>query len=128
MPTPNDFSNFQFRNQQDDYKTRYQDSATGEQNPQAPGNVPQETLRGLDANQYYPAEQDNRQFSSKMTGDPMQLANEADRNADNFNNLANYLNNNLCTAGSRVENPLNEQENEPHHVGDTNMGTGKTGY
>jgi hypothetical protein len=73
MPTPNDFSNVRFRSQQDDYGTKYPPSATGEQNPQAPGTVPQETLRGLDGNQFYRPEPDNRQFSSKMSGDPKEL-------------------------------------------------------
>jgi hypothetical protein len=74
MPTGSDFSRVDFGKQQDDYRQRYQDSATGEFDPQAPGTVPESTVEDT---RFIPAEISNFQFSSKMSGDPKELAQNA---------------------------------------------------
>ncbi len=94
MPTPTDFSRFDFGKDRA-ASGEFGQAANAPAAPTpAPGNYPRQADYGYDPG--------NREFSSKLTGDPQELAKETSASMSAFSELQEYLNNSLDTAGCRV--------------------------
>ena len=61
-----------------------------------------------------PNEDNLRQFSSDVSGDPKALARETEDSLNAFAELQQFLNNSLETPGSRVCNPQSKPYRPPH--------------
>lgn len=125
MPTPTDFSNFQFgqsksaERQQGNFGTAsdFGQTASAPETPE----VPAEVYPNIRDYGYDPT---NPAFSSDKEADPQRMAEQADGSA--FADLQQFLNNSPYTAGSRVCHELNERWKSPHDAA-SGTGDGKTG-
>ena len=94
MPTPTDFSRFDFGKDRA-ASGEFGQAANAPAAPTpAPGNYPRQSDYGFDST--------NSQFSSKLNGEPQELAQATDASQSDFANLQQFLMNNLETPGSRV--------------------------
>jgi hypothetical protein len=107
MPTPNEFSNYQF---QPNRNTAGGDASPTADAPAAPavpaGEYPNAEGYGYDAS--------NRQFSQDRSNEPQQLASETAANQSDFAELQQYLNNSLDTPGTRVCHDQTKPWTPPH--------------
>jgi hypothetical protein len=100
MPTPTDFTNFQFQEQQQDYEQSSREERDGSYGQGAgPLNL---TYAGTEI---VPSSTRSKQFSSGDNGDPGALASASMDSDSKFAELQEFLNNNLETAGSRIAHP-----------------------
>lgn len=129
MPTPNDYSNFQFGK---DKSAERQESSFGTSgdfgqvaNAPAtpagqPGDYPAVHGYGYDAN--------NSQFSRNKTWEPQAMADEASGQSATANDLIGFLNTSPYVMGSRVCHELSEPQTPAHPSGGkAGPGNGKTG-
>jgi hypothetical protein len=105
MPTPNEFSKIDFSREPVSRDASEPEASQFGPYP-GPDIVPPET-------------RSDARFSSKVSGDPRDLARETNDSKNNFSDLQNFLMNSLETAGSRVVNdqrkpwkPAHGAENE----------------
>ena len=95
MPTPNEFTRFDFQPNRNTSGGDFSPNADAPVGPAVPtGTYPNQSGYGYDPS--------NREFSSKLTGDPQELAKETSASMSAFSELQEYLNNSLDTAGCRV--------------------------
>jgi len=116
MPTPTDFAAFHFDQRSNDgtYATHGDayDGEYGQVNPDSTLPTPETgvypNIRG------YGFDSDNPEFSSNVSGDPMDLAAESANSMSAFADLQWFLNNNLETIGSRVAHDISKPWTPPH--------------
>jgi hypothetical protein len=115
MPTPNDYTNFQFGN---DKSAERQDSNLGTSGdygqvayaPATP-DVPLDSYPNLRGYGYDPS---NSAFSSDKSETPEQFASDTAGSQNAFAELQHFLNNNLETPGSRVAHDRTKPWTPPH--------------
>src|SRR5712692_11341004 len=94
MPTPTDFSRFDFGKDRA-ASGEFGQAANAPAAPTpAPGNYPRQADYGYDPG--------NREFSSDQSGNPQALAAQTRASMGDFAELQKYLNNSLDTPGCRV--------------------------
>jgi len=105
MPTPTDFSRFDFgKNTAASGEFGQAANAPAAPTP-APGNYPRQSDYGYDPG--------NREFSSKLSGNPQELAGETRASMSDFANLQEFLMNNLETPGTRVAHDTKKEWTPP---------------
>jgi hypothetical protein len=115
MPTPNDFSNFQFGQ---DKSAERQESNLGTggdfgqvSNAPATPEVPADSYPNVFN---YASDPQNREFSGDKSETPGQMAGETSNSQSAFTELQQYLNNSLDTRGCRVAHPISKPWTPPH--------------
>jgi hypothetical protein len=126
MPTPNDFSNFQFGkdNSVERHQSKMRTSGDWGQTADAPtDHVPADSYPNIRG---YGYDASNSQFSSDKSSTPDDMAQETAGSQNAFAELQHYLNNSPYTIGSRVCHELKEVWTPPHPEA-KGPGSGKTG-
>jgi hypothetical protein len=128
MPTPNDFSNFQFG--KDNSAERQQSNMGSSGDYGAVANAP---TTDVPMNDYpnlrgYGYDRTDSQFSRDKNWEPQAMADEASGQSSTANDLIGYLNTSPYTMGSRVCHELDEPQTPAHPSGGSaGPGDGRTG-
>jgi hypothetical protein len=129
MPTPNDYTNFQFGKDKSAERQEGNFGTSGDfgqvSNAPATAAVPEETYPNI---RNYGYDADNSQFSRDKAWEPQAMADEASGQSATANDLIGFLNTSPYVMGSRVCHELSEPQTPAHPSGgQAGPGNGKTG-